>query len=84
MLRIQWATKALKDMRRLADPDRQRVIAKVEQYARAPTSLANNVVQLAGSRYRRLRVGDYRVLFVIEGRTTVVVLRVRHRRHAYD
>ena len=28
--------------------------------------LANNVIQLAGSTYRRLRVGDYRVLFTIE------------------
>ena len=73
-------------MRRLAGPDRQRIVAKVEQYADDPTSLANNVIQLAGSTYRRLRVGDYRVLFTIERRTTIVivVLRVRHRREAYD
>ena len=70
----------------LAGPDRQRIVAKVEQYAEDPTSLANNVIQLAGSTYRRMRVGDYRVLFTIERRTTVVivVLRVRHRREAYD
>jgi mRNA interferase RelE/StbE len=30
----------------------------------------------------RLRVGDYRVLFEIEGET-IVVYRVRHRREAY-
>ncbi|MYD85571.1 MAG: type II toxin-antitoxin system RelE/ParE family toxin [Acidobacteria bacterium] len=60
-----------------------KIVAKVEQYAEDPTSLANNVIQLAGSAYRRLRVGDYRVLFAIEGGTTVVVLRVRHRRNAY-
>lgn len=86
MSRIRWATRAVKDMRRLAGPDRQRIVAKVEQYADEPTSLANNVIQLAGSPYRRLRVGGYRVLFTVEQRTTVVivVLRVRHRREAYD
>ena len=86
MSTVRWATKAVKDMRRLAGPDRQRIVAKVEQYAEDPTSLANYVIQLAGSTYRRLRVGDYRVLFTIERRTTVVivVLRVRHRREAYD
>jgi mRNA interferase RelE/StbE len=31
----------------------------------------------------RLRVGDYRVLFEVEG-DTLVVYRVKHRREAYD
>ena len=84
--RIEWATKAVKDMRRLAAPDQARIIAKVEQYATAPASLANNVIQLTGSTYRRLRVGDYRILFHVETTTIVVlvVLRVRHRSDAYD
>ena len=61
-------------------------MAKVEQYAEDPTSLANKVIQLAGGTYRRLRVGDYRVLFTMERGTAVVmvVVRVRHRREAYD
>ena len=73
-------------MRRLNGPDRTRVVAKVEQHAEDPTSLANQVIQLAGSTYRRLRVGDYRVLFTIERSVPVVlvILRVRHRREAYD
>ena len=56
--KIEWATKAVKDMRRLAAPARARIVAKVEQYAADPASLANNVIQLADSRYRRLRVGS--------------------------
>ena len=73
-------------MRRLGGSERRRIVAKVEQYARDPASLANNVIQLAGGAYRRLRVGDYRVLFTTEGGTAVVmvVVRVRHRREAYD
>lgn len=85
-LRIQWTTRAVRDMRRLAGSERRRIVAKVERYAEDPKSLANQVIQLAGGTYRRLRVGDYRVLFTTERGTTVVmvVTRVRHRREAYD
>ena len=73
-------------MRRLARSERRRIVAKVERYPEDQTSLANKVIQLAGGPYRRLRVGDYRVLFTMERGTAVVmvVVRVRHRRGAYD
>ena len=85
-LTIEWTPKAIRDMRRLAAQDRERIIAKVEQYASDPASLANQVIILTDSEYRRMRVGDYRVIFGIEyNKTTVmVVLRVRHRREVYD
>jgi mRNA interferase RelE/StbE len=73
-------------MRRLASRDRERIIAKIEQYAEDPTTLARQVTALTGSDYRRLRVGHYRVIFATRhGETsTLIVLRVRHRREAYD
>lgn len=73
-------------MRRIAPPERQRIIARIEQYAADPESLANQVIMLANSRYRRLRVGDHRVIFDVErgGTPAMSVLRVRHRREAYD
>ena len=85
-LTIKWSTKAIRDMRRLARRDRHRIIGKIEQYADDTTSLANQVITLSGGEYRRLRVGDHRVIFGIErGESpTIVVLRVRHRREAYD
>ena len=64
--------------------DRELIIAKIEQYAAAPASLARQVIMLTGSQYRRLRVGNYRVIFNIEHDETMIVLRVRHRREAYD
>ena len=84
--KIEWATKAVKDMRRLAAPVRARIVAKVELYAADPASLANHVIQLADSRYRRLRIGSYRVLFSDKTNTitVLVVLRVRYRSEAYD
>ena len=83
---IEWSAKAIRDMRRLATRDRERVISKVEQYAQDPASLDAQVIMLTGGKYMRLRVGVLRVIFSIEADEThvMVVLRVRHRREAYD
>ena len=76
---IVWSLKAIRDVRRLASRDRERVIAKIEQYAGSPESLANQVITLTGSKYRRLRVGGYRVVFSLERGedTEILILRVR-------
>ncbi len=83
---IEWGARAIRDMRRLPARERERIIARIEQYAANPASLARQVVALTGGPYRRLRVGDYRVIFDVEqGQpASMVVLRVRHRREAYD
>lgn len=85
-MNIEWATHAIRDMRRLAQQDRERVVAKIEQYAQAPASLARQVTPLTGSDYHRLRVGNHRVIFAVEhGEYSVmIVLRVRRRREAYE
>ncbi|MDR6953800.1 mRNA interferase RelE/StbE [Ancylobacter sp. 3268] len=57
--------------------------AKVAQYAADPASLANNVIILTGVEARRLRVGDFRVIFT-ETATTVTVLDIGPRGGIYD
>ncbi len=86
-LRIEWSARAVKDMRRLAPRDRERILAKIEQYAEDPASLANQVIALSGSQYWRMRVGRYRVIFnnVEHGKTAIMAIqRVLHRRESYD
>ncbi len=85
-MQIEWATKAVRDMRRLTARNRERIIAKIEQYAKNPVSLTNQVMRLTGSEYRRMKDGRYRVIFRVEHDTiaVMIVLRVRHRREAYD
>ena len=79
-------TRAIRDMRRLAERDRERIITKIGQYAENPASLARQVTPLTGSDYRRLRVGHHRVIFTTQpGEPSIlIILRVRHRREAYD
>ena len=83
---IEWATRAIRDMRRLSGRDRERIVGKIEQCAQDPGSLARQVTPLTGSDHYRLRVGSYRVIFGMEQGEppTMVILRVRHRREAYE
>ena len=77
---VQLKPGAVKDIKGMPTGIQFRVLAKIEAMS---TDLRGDVKRLTGftSEYR-LRVGDYRVLFEIEGRS-VVVYRVRHRREAY-
>ena len=56
----------------------------MEQYAAAPSYLANNVKALSGQPgFLRLRVGDWRVIFREDG-AVIAVVRVAPRGSAYD
>lgn len=84
MKSITYSKAALKVLHGMPANVRARVIAKVQQYAADPASLANNVTALKEDPgVFRLRVGDWRVLFSEEG-TVIAVLRVAPRGSAYD
>ncbi len=73
------ARKALLKMQR---PTAMRIVEKIEQYASDPVSISAQVKSLTGDQRKRLRVGDWRILF-IEDATTITVLDVRPRGSAY-
>jgi mRNA-degrading endonuclease RelE of RelBE toxin-antitoxin system len=78
---IEWTEAALEDMAALDKGVARRVKQTVERFA---DTGAGNVKRLQGvdpPEYR-LRIGDYRVRFHLDGET-VQVLRVRNRREAY-
>jgi mRNA interferase RelE/StbE len=77
---IEFKPKAIKDLKVLPPHERQRVVAKVEALQ---ANLAGDVKRMTNfTPEYRLRVGNYRVLFEVEG-STVIIYRVRHRRDAY-
>jgi mRNA interferase RelE/StbE len=81
---VTYSRDAEKSLRAMAANTRRLIVAKVEQYADDPASLANNVKALQGKPgYFRLRVGDWRVLFRRDG-TVIAVTRIAPRGRAYD
>ena len=80
---VQFTRSADKDLERIAPPERNRIIRKIAELARAPRPMG--VKKLAGADdLYRLRAGNYRVIYQVEDRiVTVTVVRIGHRREVY-
>jgi len=85
-MQVRYSNKAVKTLARMDPRLRNRIVAKINAYAADPASLANNVIALQRTSGYRLRVGNYRVLFDIEGDHAQIlsVYRVAHRKEVYD
>lgn len=82
MKTVLYTRAAARNLRVHRNREKQ-IRAKIDQYATNPAALANNVIQLAGSAAKRLRIGDFRVLFT-ETETTITVLDAGPRGEIYD
>jgi mRNA interferase RelE/StbE len=82
--RIELAPRARKDLRRLDTQTQRRIVDALDRLS-AGALLAGDVRRLAGSTEYRLRVGDWRVRFELDGdRLLITVVRVLPRGRAYD
>ena len=59
---ITYNTAAINALRSMPANTARRMVGKIEVYAEAPASQANNVKKLRGRDDIRLRVGDWRVI----------------------
>ncbi|MFA5366757.1 MAG: type II toxin-antitoxin system RelE/ParE family toxin [Dehalococcoidia bacterium] len=77
---VHFKPKAVKDIESLPPKMQTRILARIEEMS---DNLKGNVKHLTDSTPEyRLRVGEYRVLFELEGKA-IIIYRVRHRREAY-
>jgi mRNA interferase RelE/StbE len=82
--RIEYSRDAARTLMRIDKATTRRIRSKVEQLARDPGSLANNVKALRGwPGLFRLRVGDWRVIYT-ETLVVLLVVKVAPRGSAYD
>lgn len=79
---IRIKESAARELRRIAKPDRTRIVAAIDRLTETPHLGAALKGDLRG--LRRLRVGDYRVVYEVRDEELVVlVVRAAHRRDAY-
>lgn len=77
---VRFKPRAIKDIEGLPSRIQDRVLARIEKMS---NDLKGDVKRLTNfTPEYRLRVGDFRVLFEIEGET-IIIYRIRHRREAY-
>jgi mRNA interferase RelE/StbE len=77
---IVWTTAATRQWLKLSADVRRRLEAKLVTFAQTGQG---DVKRLKGRDGARLRVGDWRIVFYVEGNTLVVVA-VGHRREIYE
>ena len=78
---IEFKPAAIRDLRRLSPPVARRILAKIEAMR---DNLAGDVKRLTQfTPGWRLRVGDWRVLFDVDG-SVITIWRIVHRSAAYD
>jgi mRNA interferase RelE/StbE len=78
---LVYTKRAAKDVSGLDHAARERIRGTLERYAQSPFSYAKKMVNPVLGAYR-FRIGEYRVIFDVEG-NKIVVLRVGHRREIY-
>ena len=76
---LEPAVEALRKHRNVAG----RILRKLETYAENPSALTNQVTALRGAEAKRLRVGDFRILFE-ETETEIIVFDLGPRGSIYD
>jgi len=82
MKSVVYTVSAAKDLKRHGDMA-ARVRKAIGEYATDGIAHANNVTQLVGSSAKRLRVGDFRVIFE-ESKTKLTVTKVGPRGDVYE
>jgi mRNA interferase RelE/StbE len=84
MSKVVYSDAAAKTLSRMDRATSRRIMSKVTQLARDPSSLANNVKRIQGeARMWRLRVGNWRVIYDDDG-IVLFVFKVGPRGSAYD
>lgn len=74
---------AAKDLPKIASDIKSRIKKSIEEKLRSAPQEFGAPLRRTLKGYWKLRVGDYRVIYKIEGRT-VIVFRIGHRREVYE
>ena len=80
--RIEIKKPAAKELEKIAQKDRIRIIEKIRSLSSDPKPVGSK--KLSGDNKYRLRQGDYRILYeIFKSTITIVVVRIAHRRDVY-
>ncbi len=79
---VKIKASAAKALRKIRGADQARLIEAIDQLAESPN--AGSALKGEFSGLRRIRVGDYRIIYEVDnGILTILVLRIAHRREVY-
>ncbi len=86
MYRVIFVKKAVKELTKIDPIWQKRIKERIQLLAHNPASLKSNIKKLKGkySKFARLRVGNYRIIFkVVENKLVILIIRIAHRKEVY-
>ncbi len=78
---IFYEKEALRELERLEPVVFRRIVDKIERMSENTASC--DIKKLRASDYYRLRVGDYRIVFIFD-KSVIKILKIGHRQQIYD
>ncbi len=72
------------DIPRISKADRERLRRSIEDKLTLDPVVFGKPLQYSLKGCRRLRVGDYRIIFQIEDNKTVLIVKIGHRKDVYE
>ena len=81
MFNLIYTQRSIRDLRKLDGPTKLRIGKALLRFREDPLKYAEKITDHTLGSYR-FRIGDYRVIFDLQGEE-IVVLRVGHRREIY-
>lgn len=83
MYEIEFTNKAVKNLKKIDSKYQSLIIEKLENLAKNP-SIATNIKHLIGTKYNRLRVADYRIIYELQDNELIIlVININHRKDIY-
>ena len=85
MYRIDYLEQVRKDLKPISKSDKQKIRSAIESKLSSNPIEFGKPLQYSLKGLRRLRVGDYRVIFQIDQTNKIVlVIKIGHRREIYE
>ncbi len=82
MYELIYSRRALKELKKLAKEDNERIIASLERVRIRPEA---HLLKMVGSPLYRLKVGQYRAIIKMENdKLLIIVIKIGHRKNVYD
>lgn len=83
MFEILIEKRASRDIRNLSKTNKEKILKKVFTILKEnPYPNGKNPKKLSNSKYFRLRIGNFRVLYEIKNKT-IMILAIKHRKNIY-
>lgn len=83
--KVEFVSSAAKEYKKLPSDVQSRILTTLRILQIDPFAEILNIRKIRGRRNLfRIRMGEYRLIYSIENQSTLLIIRVRHRKDAYQ